>query len=105
MAVKKCVVSFKDPDGFRHSVEIEAESLYEAISLAAYAFNEHGCAPGFASEIQIEVKAPAVVHTVTLKRVMDWTEGGAKSPKERVLKERLKGLLSACRWRGTDEGS
>ena len=84
----------KDAEGFRHSVELNAESLYEAVALAARSFNEHGCAPGQASQIEIEVTTPAVVYTVTLKRVRDWLDGAAKSPKDRVLKERLKELLS-----------
>ena len=95
MGVKKCIVSFKDTEGFRHAVEVEGESLYEAVALAARSFNDHGCPPGCASQIDIEGKAPAVTHTVTLNRVRDWVNAGAKSPQERVLKERLKELLSA----------
>ena len=95
VAVKQCVVSFKDTEGFRHSVEIQAESLYEAAAMAAHSFNEHGCAPGTAAEIQIEVRAPSVIHSTTMKRVTEWIDGGAKGPREKVLKDRLKGLMSA----------
>src|ERR1700722_3904909 len=56
---KTCLVSFKDSDGFRHTVEIEAESLYEAAALAARSFADAGCPPTSGSELQIEVKAPA----------------------------------------------
>jgi hypothetical protein len=73
---------------------VEGESLYEAVAVAARSFNDHGYPPGCASQIEIEVKAPAVTHTVTLNRVREWVNGGAKSPQERVLKERLKELLS-----------
>jgi len=32
---------------------------------------------------------------VTMRKVEDWLRGSAKSPRERVLKERLKGLLAS----------
>ncbi len=94
VALKSCVVSFRDSEGFRHAVEIDAESLYEATLLAAQSFAEHGCPPGFAHQIEIEVRPPAVVHMVTLNRVREWVQATARSPKERVLKQRLKDLLA-----------
>jgi len=36
-----CIVSFLDLDGVRHSVEVEAEGLYEAAVLALVAFKKH----------------------------------------------------------------
>ncbi len=93
MGKKKCTVFFQDTEGFRHSVEVEAERLYEAATVAARSFSDHGYPPGCASQIEIEVKTPAVTHTVTLNRVREWLNGGARSPKEKVHKERLKGIL------------
>lgn len=91
---KLCVVSFKDSDGFRHSVEVVAESLYEAVALAARNFAEAGCPPTSRSEMDIEVKAPAVTHKITLNRVSAWVHGVAKSPKDKMLKDRLKEMLA-----------
>jgi hypothetical protein len=92
---KTCLVSFKDADGFRHTVEVDAESLYEAVALAARSFADAGYPPTSGSELDIEVKAPAVTHTITLNRVSAWVNGVAKSPKDKMLKDRLKGLMSA----------
>jgi hypothetical protein len=91
---KLCVVSFKDSNGFRHAVEVVAESLYEAVALAARSFADGGCPPTSGTEMEIEVKAPAVTHTIRLNRVSAWVNGVSKSPKDKVLKERLKELLS-----------
>ena len=91
MGVKHCIVSFKDT----HAVEVEAESLYEAVALAFHIFNDHGYAPAPATEISIEVKPPSVVHTTTLNRVTDWIATSAKSPKDTPLKERLKELMAS----------
>jgi hypothetical protein len=36
-----------------------------------------------------------VTHSVAMRKVREWLGGGAKSPKERTMKERLKGLLAS----------
>jgi hypothetical protein len=92
--VRPCIVAFADAEGFRHSVEVQAQTLYEAVVLAACAFREHDCASGPASQLEVEVQAPSVKHRVTILKVREWLDGGAKSPKERLVKERLKGLLA-----------
>jgi hypothetical protein len=89
------VVSFKDSNGFRHAVEVVAESLYEAVAIAARNFADAGCPPTSGTQMDIEVRAPAVTHTITLNRVSAWVNGVAKSPKDKVLEDRLKELLSA----------
>jgi hypothetical protein len=90
---KLCVVSFTDTDGFRHSVAVVADSLYEAAARAVRSFADAGC-PTQGTDLEIEVKGPAVTHTIKLNRVCAWVNGVAKSPKDKVLKERLKELLS-----------
>jgi hypothetical protein len=54
---KKYTVSFRDPDGVRHSVDVGAETMYEAAVLALRSFREHGCAPGPAAHLAIAVKS------------------------------------------------
>ena len=93
--MKACLVSFTDYDGFRHAVEVQADSLYEAVALAARSFTDAGFPPRQGTELSIEVKAPAVTHSVKLNRVQAWVNGVAKSPADKLLKERLKELLSA----------
>jgi hypothetical protein len=91
-SVAWCVVSYVDTEGLRHSVEVHAESLYEAAVLAIRIFRQHDCEPGEASRLEVEVRS-SVVHTVTLRRVREWLSGGSKTPKDAVIKERLKALL------------
>jgi hypothetical protein len=93
--VRSCVVSFLDPDGLRHSVEVQAASLYEAAVMAIGTFRQHDCQPGQASQLEIKVTSPSVTHTVTVKKVREWLDGGAKSPNEKVTKERLKAMLAS----------
>ena len=37
---RACTVSYTGPDGIRHSVNVQAETLYEAVVLAIRAFRE-----------------------------------------------------------------
>jgi hypothetical protein len=90
--VASCVVSYLDTEGLRHNVEVEAESLYEAAVLAIRTFRQHDCEPGQVSTLEVEVRS-SVIHTVTPKKIYEWLNGGAKSPKEAVMKERLRALL------------
>lgn len=91
-AVATCIVSYLDIEGLRHTVEVEADSLYEAAVLAIHVFRQHGCEPGQAARLEVEVRS-SVIHTVTPMRVREWLNGGAKSPREAITKERLRALL------------
>ena len=87
-----CIVSFLDTEGFRHTVEVEACSLFEAVVLAVANFKTHDCKPGEITQLDVEIRS-SIIHSVTLKRVREWLNGGAKTPKEAVTKERLRALL------------
>ena len=87
-----CIVSYLDTQGLRHTVEVQAESLFEAAVLALRVFREHNCQPAQTSRLEVEVRS-SVTHTVTLQKIYDWVNGGAKTPKEAVIKERLRTLL------------
>ena len=89
MSARLCFVSYVDSEGLRHSVEVQAETLYEAAALAIAAFRKHDCEPGSASNLDIEIRT-AVIHTLPFHKVQDWLKGGAKSPKEAILKKRLR---------------
>jgi hypothetical protein len=91
-AMARCIVSYLDFEGLRHAVEVEAESLYEAAPLAIHKFKQHHCEPGSSSELEIEIRS-SIVHTITPRKVRDWLDGSAKSPRDAVLKERLRALI------------
>jgi hypothetical protein len=87
-----CIVSFVDLDGIRHSVEVEAEGLYEASVLGLCAFRRHELEPGGLTPLEVEVRS-SVKHTLTVTKVREWLNRGVRSPKEAILKERLRALL------------
>ena len=88
----KCFVSYVDISGIRHTVEVEADSLYEAAALAIRAFKEHDCAPAAMSQLEVEIRK-SITHTVTVQRLYDWLNGASKSPNQKVAKEKLKALV------------
>jgi hypothetical protein len=87
-----CFVSYLDTSGIRHSVEVQADSLYEAAVLALRVFKLHDVEPGDMRSLEIEVRS-SVTHSLTVKRIKEWLNGGARTPKEAVAKEKLRTLL------------
>ena len=88
-----CTVSYVDLDGIRHSVEVEAEGLYEASVLGICAFRKHELTPAGLTELEVQVRS-SVTHTLPIRKVHEWLQRGVQTPKEAVLKERLRGLMS-----------
>jgi len=83
------------PTGIRHSVEVTAESLYEAAVLGLNAMRKHGWVEhiGPGTELQVQIKEPAVTHVVSVAQLTRWVDGVAVSPDELLKKNRLKALL------------
>ena len=94
--VRSCLVSFVDSEGIEHSIQVPAESLYEAAIEAMAAFRRGAFAEmtfGSATPLRIRVKAPEEEHTISVGKVLSWLDGGARSPSEQVKKNRLKERL------------
>jgi hypothetical protein len=88
-----CIVSYLDTEGLRHTVEVEVGSLYEAAVLAMRTFKQHECEPALMTKLEVEIRS-SIIHTVTPQKVRQWLNGGARSPRDAVLKERLRELIS-----------
>lgn len=93
--MRACTVSYQDPGGIRHSVDVTAESLFEAAVLALQVFHAADlvdCPPGIGTHLEVYVReGAAVMHEVPVSKLRDWLYGvGAKSPKEMATKERFR---------------
>jgi hypothetical protein len=95
--VRACVVSFQDAEGIQHSVQVAAESLYEAAVLALREFRTDrfggDSLPGPGTRLTVAVHGPATSHELTVRRLENWLAASAKSPKEQATKSRLRELL------------
>ena len=95
MPVRPCTVSFTDQHGIRHSVEVEAGSLYEA---AVYGVCRLAADPwleriGPATVLDVEVREPATKHAVSLQQIERWLTSANASPMEASRKAKLKMML------------
>jgi hypothetical protein len=100
MPPRTCRVSFTDAEGIDHGVEVLADSLYEAAALALSLMKgerwlAHHPAP--LTRLRVEVREPAVEHSLTVQSLRRWIERTPRSPAERVRKERLRALLQDAR--------
>jgi hypothetical protein len=90
----KCLVSFEDSHGIRHTAEVTADTVYEAAVLGIRAIStEWAEEPRLMTRIAVEVKAPAVRHELTFKLLQEWLCKGSRTPKEMARRGRLKAML------------
>jgi hypothetical protein len=95
MGVRSCRVTFKDARGIAHSVDVEAESLFEAAVLAVKRFRNDPWVEsvGPSTLLDVDVREPATTHTITLQQVERWIGGSSTNPHESLKKAKLKTLL------------
>ena len=95
MALRACTVSFKDARGIRHGVEVEAESLYEAVVLAVRCFRADPWIEPVAlgTRLDVEVREPCTMHAITLQQVERWLASATPNPLEASKKAKLKLIL------------
>ena len=95
MGVRVCAVSFIDVRGIRHTVEVEAESLYEAVVLGVRRFRKDPWIErvGDAAVLEVEVREPSAKHALSLNQVERWLSGATANPSEASRKAKLKMML------------
>src|SRR6478609_3762717 len=83
-APERARVSFMGPSGVRHSVDVIAESIYEAAALGVSALKNGGWADATApgTELEVQVREPATSHRLTVLQIRRWCDGVAVSPDE-----------------------
>jgi hypothetical protein len=95
VALRACIVSFKDMRGIRHAAEVEAESLYEAAVLGIRRLNHDPWLEkiGPATVLDIEVRTPGTTHAISLQQVERWLAGTTTNSNDAMKKAKLKMLL------------
>jgi hypothetical protein len=96
VAGKQCKVTYKDLEGVFHSVEVTAESVYEASVLALSALSKHewieNVGPG--TRLEIQVIEPGVTHLLLVAQLRQWLDTPARSPADVMKKQKLKAMLA-----------
>src|SRR5450631_965012 len=97
MAGSRCRVSFTDSEGVLHGVDVDAESLYEAVAIAVAQFREDDVspsAPGAMTEFTVAVYRNPVEHKIRLGQVTKWAEPTTKGGPVGITKrQRVRQLL------------
>jgi len=97
MAISRCRVSYLDQEGLDHAVEVEAESLYEAVAIAVAEFRQGEIitdAPGPMTEFCVTVLRKPIEHRIRFNKVQEWVKPSTKGgPAGTVARERVRKLL------------
>ncbi len=70
-------VSYTDGEGVEHAVQVEADSLYEAVALAVAEFPQGEIMtdlPGPMTEFRVTVLRKPIEHRIRLDRVTTWAQ-------------------------------
>ena len=95
MAPRTCKVSCRNASGAEHTVEVTAQSLYEAVGRGLHILRQNDWVDTIHQNltITIAVKEPEVEHRVLIKDFENWLASNGKSPAEQALKSALRELL------------
>src|SRR5271154_5710644 len=77
MAGSRCRVSFTDSEGVLHGVDVDAETLYEAVAVAVASLREDDISPsnpGPMTEFTVAVYKNPTEHKIRLGQVTKWAE-------------------------------
>jgi hypothetical protein len=72
-----CRVTYSDAEGAEQAVEVEADSLYEAVALAVAEFRQGEISaepPGPMTEFCVTVLRKPIEHRIRLDRVAKWAQ-------------------------------
>ena len=100
MALKTCKVSCFDLKEVKHTVEVSAGSVYEAVAQALRIFRDNEWVEDIGrgqTPISVKVTHPEIEHTVRVQDFECWLETTPRSPAEMLLKNRLREILSKGR--------
>jgi hypothetical protein len=96
MPVRSCRVTIKDMDGVKHTVEVTAQTLYEAVALGLVALRGNDWVMGIPqglNTVQVSVVDIPIEHSVKIQDFNDWLERSTGAPREIVKRSRIKAIL------------
>jgi len=94
--MRACKVSVRDVRDVEHTVDVTAESLYEAVASALAAFERDSWVEEIAqglNTVSVLVQQPAVKHEIKMQHFLSWLERKGGSPAEVMLREKVAKLL------------
>jgi hypothetical protein len=96
MSVRSCKVTIQDMEGVSHTVEVTAETLYEAVALGMAAIRTDEWVTGIAqglNPVRVRVTNVPVEHEVKLMVFAKWLERTGGTPREISDRKRIRSIL------------
>ena len=96
MVLRTCKVTIRDIQDVEHSVEVTAETLYEAIATALAALQQDNWVAEIGqglTTVSVLVQQPPVKHEVKMQDFLSWLNRQGRSPAEAILKQKLEKIL------------
>ncbi len=104
MVLRTCTVAVKDLGDVEHSIDVTAETLYEAIATALAALQKDDwvgeIGQGFTT-MTVIVQQPPIKHEVKMKDFVSWLGRQGRSPAEVTLKQKLERILGKANYTRT----
>jgi len=97
MSISRCIVRLKDYHNTEHSVEVYAESLYEAVLRGLSRLQDVGWESKGDETIQrveVEIHQEPTRHVVDVPKLLKWVGEKSTYPAQETRKARLRKLLS-----------
>jgi hypothetical protein len=91
-----CRVSYTDMEGLAHGIDVEADSLYEAVALAVAEFREDAVnkeMPGAMTEFVVSIYRNPTEHRLRFHQVTKWAEHTVKEGPAGIIKRQVRTLL------------
>jgi hypothetical protein len=95
--LRSCRVTIEDMNGVTHTVEVTAETFYEAVAQGLAAIRGNDWAAGIAeglNAVRVSVANVRVEHAVKMVDFKKWLERPGGSPREVGQGQRIRGILS-----------
>jgi len=97
MAVRSCRVTYLDSGGIEHTLQVSAQTLYEAVAQALRIFRDQPwCESDLrqsAASVLVKIAQPHIEHRVKISDFEAWLACAGKSPVEAILKSRLREIV------------
>lgn len=97
MSISKCIVRLTDCHNTEHSVEVYAESLYEAVLRGLNRLGDVGWESNSNETIQrveVEIHQEPTRHIVDVPKLLKWIQEDSMYPAQQTRKAKLRKLLS-----------
>jgi hypothetical protein len=97
VVLRSCIVSVTDTREVQHSVEVNAETLYEAVAAALATLQRDNWVGDIGqglTTVSVLVQQPPIRHDVKMKDFLSWLGRQAGSPAEVVLRQKVEKMLN-----------